>query len=693
MLARRLAVLLLLSVASGLVLAACAFPALGLSGYAVRRTSDSYQALPSDLRTPRPAQATYVYANDGKTLITAFYDEYRRDVPMEQIAPIMQQAVVAAEDIRFYDHGGVDARSVLRALVSNTRRGTQQGASTLTMQYVRNVLKTDPGLTMQQRLDATADTAARKVREMRYAVALERRLSKQEILNRYLNIAYFGAGAYGIFAASQTYFAKAASELTLPEAAVLAGLLQSPDGDNPINGDRTAALERRSYVLRSLAKAGSITTEQADAAEAEPIQLNPRRQPNSCASVAPEHNDWGFFCDYLQQWWQAQPQFGTTPEDRDQTLKTGGYTVVTALDPGIQAIALARSLGVYGYDDARSLPLAVVTPGSGRVLALAVNRHYSLEDNPPGHPTYPNTVNQLIAGGGGVSGYQAGSTFKMFTMLAALEAGRPLSTTFAAPSALPTRWPASGPGSCGGRWCPANANPSWMNGVRTMWNGFGRSVNTYFVWLEQQVGPQRAVAMAQKLGITLRSPTDLDLARKADSWGSFTLGTAQTTPLDLANAYATLAAGGIYCAPLPVLSIVDPDGQPVSAANPNCRRALDPDVAAAATDAARCPVGQQSAYGKCDGGTATEVSAILGGRPVAGKTGSSEYNRTETFVGFTAQLAAAAIAANPDNARDGVGAAVAPEVNNAVALTLAAALHGQPYMPFRPPSRRIALGA
>jgi membrane peptidoglycan carboxypeptidase len=215
-----------------------------------------------------------------------------------------------------------------------------------------------------------------------------------------------------------------------------------------------------------------------------------------------------------------------------------------------------------------------------------------------------------------------------------------------------------------------------MGGNRTMWGGYGRSVNTYFVWLEEQVGPQNAVAMAKRLGITFRTPSDAALAAQADSWGSFTLGVTDTTPLDLANAYATIAARGTYCAPLPVTSITDAAGHRVPAADPTCRRAVSADVAAAAADAARCPVGQQSAYGKCDGGTATDVSTILNGRPVAGKTGSSDNGATETFVGFTPQLAAAGMATNPDNPQDYVDAGVSAKVN----------------MNFPMPSNEIALG-
>ncbi|GAA1521370.1 transglycosylase domain-containing protein [Dactylosporangium maewongense] len=689
---RGLGRLLLCGVISGLVVAAGVLPLAFIGGSTVNASRDVWTNLPADLALPPPPQATYVYANDGKTLITTFYDENRKDVPLDQIAPVLQQAVVAAEDTRFYQHQGVDGRGVLRALVSNGRGNAQQGASTLTMQYVRNVLKNDPTLSPQQRVDSLADTPARKVREMRYATKLEQHLSKQDILQGYLNIAYFGAGAYGIYAASQTYFGKSALELTLPEAALLAGLLQSPDGDNPISGDRDAALRRRAYTLDSMAKMKMISAADATAAKGQELKINERDLPNNCVSVPREHNDWGFFCDYFRQWWGSQPEFGATRADRDEALRTGGYTVVTSLDPGIQAATLNQSLSVYGYGSARSMPTAVVTPGTGRVLAMAVNRHYSLEPNPPQHPLFPNTVNQLIAGGGGVAGYQAGSTFKMFTMLAALDAGMPLSTNFNSPGRIATVWPASGPGSCGGKWCPGNDSPSWMNGNRTMWNGFGRSVNTYFVWLEQQIGARRVVEMAQRLGITFRSAEDAAMAAKADQWGAFTLGVASTTPLDLANAYAAVAAGGLYCQPLPVLSITDSNGKPVDAAAPKCRQAVSADVAAAATDAARCPVSRSSAYGKCDGGTAENVSGILGGRPVAGKTGSSEYNSTETFVGFTPQIAAAGIAVNVDNPNDHVGSGVSGSVNAAVAQTMASALRGQPAQAFRPPSRVRALG-
>jgi membrane peptidoglycan carboxypeptidase len=280
----------------------------------------------------------------------------------------------------------------------------------------------------------------------------------------------------------------------------------------------------------------------------------------------------------------------------------------------------------------------------------------------------------------------------MFTMLAALEAGMPLNTGYDAPAKLPTQWPGSGPGSCDGKYCPGNDNPSWMDGYRTMWDGFGRSVNTYFVHLEQQVGPAAAVAEAKKLGISFSAPSDASMAVKsADSWGSFTLGVVDTTPLELAEAYATIASGGTYCKPLPVNSVTDLDNHAVPV-GPQCSRVLDPEVAHAAADAARCPVGQQSTYGKCDGGTAQQIAGFFGGRQVAGKTGSTEDNTTETFVGFTTTVAAAGTAADPANPANHVGSAVESAVVDAVGHTLRAAAGDGNYPDFTPPGPAIALG-
>ncbi|MEU7775109.1 transglycosylase domain-containing protein [Micromonospora taraxaci] len=687
----KLLTVVIAGVLAGLVLAAAALPAALVFGIGFSNLSTPYSELPNTLRTPPTAQRSNLYANDGTTLITSFYQEDRVDVPLHEVAPVMRQAIIAAEDVRFYQHSGVDLRGVVRAFTVNKRDGrTRQGASTLTMQYVRNVLSSDPRLTEAQRVAATEVTTVRKLQEMRYALALERELDKEEILTRYLNIAYFGAGAYGIAAASKRYFSRSPADLTLAQAALLAGLVRSPDSDDPINGDADSALERRTYVLERLVESGQVPVDVAAAARAEPLQLQPSETPNDCTGVPETHNDWGFFCDWFTRWWSSQAAFGASADERQRTLRRGGFSIVSSLDPAVQKATTEQVLKIYRPTDAEAVPTAVVQPGTGRVLAMSVNRAYSVQDNPVGQKNRPNTVNQLVAGGGAIEGYQGGSTFKLFTMLAALESGLPLSTEFVAPTQLLTRFPVTGQASCDGRWCPANASPSSMDGPRTMWSAFGRSVNTYFAWLTEKVGADRVVEMAERLGIVLRADSDANLARYgAKNWGPFTLGVAATTPLDLATAYATVAAEGTWCAPLPVVSITDSGGRPVDAAKPDCRQVLDADVARAATDASRCPVGDQSMYGRCDGATAPRLRAQVG-RPVAGKTGSSERYETETVVAFTPQLAVASMAANPDDPRDAVGQAVQARMVEAVGKVLVVGLRDQPVRDFVPPSERTA---
>ncbi|SCL66598.1 Membrane carboxypeptidase (penicillin-binding protein) [Micromonospora citrea] len=686
----KLFTVLIAGVLAGLALAVAALPAALVFGIGFTALAAPYSELPNTLRTPPTAQRSNLYANDGTTLITSFYQEDRVDVPLAEVAPVMRHAIIAAEDARFHEHSGVDLRGVVRAFTANRRDGTtRQGASTLTMQYVRNVLSSDPRLSERQRAAATEISTARKIQEMRYALALERELTKDEILTRYLNIAYFGAGAYGVAAASKRYFSKTPADLTLAEAALLAGLVRSPHTDDPINGDADAALARRAYVLDQLVESGHVAADAAALAGAEQLRLRPSQTPNDCTAVPAEHNDWGFFCDWFTRWWNAQPAFGATVDERQLTLRRGGFSIVSSLDPAVQRAATEQVRRVYQMDDRRAAPTAVVQPGTGRVLAMAVNRNYSVAGNPAGQKNHPNTVNQLVAGGGAIDGYQAGSTFKLFTMLAALEAGLPLSTEFDAPGRIVTDFPVTGAASCDGYWCPENASAA-MDGRHTMWTAFGESVNTYFAWLAERVGADRVVEMAERLGIVFRAGDDARLARHgAREWGPFTLGVSATTPLDLAGAYAAVAAEGTWCAPLPVVSVTDAAGRPVAAAAPDCRRAVDADVARAAADAARCPVGDQSMYRECDRGTAEGLRRQLG-RPVAGKTGSSDGYATETVVAFTPQLAVASIAANPDDPRDAVGQRVQRQLVEAVGEVLSFALRDQPVRDFVPPSEVIA---
>jgi membrane peptidoglycan carboxypeptidase len=706
--------LLVCGLLAGIIVAAIAFPAVAMFGMAGKTGVESFDRLPDDIEVATAPQISYVYARDGKTLIAMLFDENRREVPLSSVATVMQQAIIASEDSRFYEHRGVDAKGVIRALIANQRTGTTQGASTLTMQYVRLAIAYS-ARTPQQVIDATERTPARKLREMNYAMALEKKLRKEQILERYLNIASFGHRAWGVFAASKVYFDKEPKDLALGEAALLAGLLKAPSDYDPSTpeGLRAALDRRNTYVLPQMLKLGYITEAEFEATTQTPLKIVSKQPPQGCGDVLHPELGAGFFCDFFYRWWLEQPMFGADAYERQNRLKAGGYSIITTLDVGLQRATRKNIEDQVKTGDYRALMLAGVEPGTGRVPALAVNRKYSIDQTANGPNTnpakrhlkgnYPRTTVPLLSGGGDVVGFQAGSTFKVFTLVAALERGVPLSYTINTISPQPTSYivDRKGEAACPGTsfYCPVNANPQWMNGPRNMWTGMGRSVNTYWVPLQERVGAEHVVAAAKKLGIkfrakgTPREPSDFEFASNpayAHDWGPFTLGVTATTPLELTNAFATLAAEGQYCEPLPVLEVRDLDGRKLDGIAPRCSQVVPPDVARAAVDVLRCPIGDQSAYGQCDGATAGNTRGIVN-RPIAGKTGTTDHDWTAGLVVTTRQLAIGGLLADPDNPHPRARM-THKEVNAAVAYTLRDGMFDKPAINFTPPSHKIAFG-
>lgn len=692
--------MLVAGLAAGVLVAAAAFPALAFTGLAAKAGMEAFESLPVELRVAEAPQASRVFARDGRTPLAVFFDENRQDVPLAEVAPTMRAAIIAAEDHGFYRHNGIDLRGFLRALVANTV-GAQQGASTLTMQLVRmsaTYSSSDP----EAVIAASEHTKERKLREMRLASIMEAHLGKDEILQRYLNLAPFGHGTYGISAASRFYFGKRPRELTVPEAAVLAGLVKSPSFYDPL--DRTGsgaaeALSRRNWVIGQMVETGAISTADAEAARAVPLSVQGRMPANGCAVTGKQH--WGFFCDYLYRWWLGQETFGGTEYDRERRLKGGGYRIVSSLDAETQEAAHRNIERELPTGTPQALMLAAVEPGTGRVRALATNRTFALDDpaklanGPATDPvraatgvrgSYPRTTNPLLTGGADVHGYQAGSTFKIFTVVAALEQGIPLSHSIDAPQRYESSYTVerNSPAACPGteRYCPRNYEEK-MAGRYDMWSALGASVNTYFVPLVERVGAANTVDVARRLGIGFRAPEDAALAddrKSADRWGAFTLGVSATTPLDLANAYASLAAGGRHCVPTPVQEIRDRSGGQLDAVRPRCDQAVRPEVAYAAIDAARCPVGDRSTADRCRESTAGDVRQLVG-HPVAGKSGTTDGRRTASLVVTTTSLTVAGILADPDWPE---GTAEMPRevVNPAVSQTLATAMRDQPKRDF-----------
>ncbi|MEU8297991.1 transglycosylase domain-containing protein [Micromonospora sp. NPDC048909] len=700
--AGRVVPLLRAGLIAGIVIAAVAYPLFAFTGLGAKATAHAMEHKTKLLTTALPAETSYLYAPDGKTVLTMFYEEYRQYTKLSDMSPNIQQAIVAAEDSRFYQHRGVDPKGVARAFVANARSsGVSQGASTLTMQYVRMALR-DSAKTPTEVQEATQQTSLRKVKEMRMALDLEKELSKEDILERYLNSAYFGHRAYGIYAASEIFFSKTPKDLSPVEAATLAGLVKSPSEYDPASSDQKDATARRNYVLDRMTQLGYLSPDAAATAKAEPIRLKLTDPPNDCASIPEKYNSWGFACDYLKNWWSAQPAFGENRLERMDKLRRGGYRIVLSIDPKIQDAAEKNVGAKENTGSPFANGIVVSEPGTGRVKAMAVNRTYSLDlsenpqsSNPEAGPNikanYPNTVAPLL-GGGDLPGYQAGSTFKMFPMLAALNSGMTLSTSFNAPYRYQSK--------VFDNWAPSNASGA-MSGQQTMWSGFGKSVNTYFVWLEEQIGAEAGVRLAEQLGLRWRTDVDRDQASpaKVKKWGAFTLGVSDATPLEMANAYAAIAADGRYCEAIPVQAIMNRDGTPTTyatasgiqreVAKPRCRQVVSADAARAATDAARCPTGDTPARGGCGGwSTADSVRGTVG-RPVAGKTGTTDSTRSAWFVGYTPELAAASFISDPDNPFNAVGDGQSQIPIAAVSETLRDGLKGQPTRQFTPPSDAI----
>ncbi len=695
---------------SGVVVAAGVFPAAAMSGLAAKAGNQAFASLPGELKDFNSPQITRIYASDNKTQISQFYDEFRSNAPLKSISKYMQDAMIAAEDREFYHHRGVDLKGVARALVNNNNGKSKQGASTITMQWVRMSLAysaTNP----QEVVDATADTPKRKVTEMKYALQVEKELSKDQILERYLNIVPFGNQAYGVFAASQVYFNKKPKDLTIGQAAMLAGIVKAPTSFNPTSADGYEQIlqRRNNYVIPGMVEMGAITPAQAAAAIKEPLPRKVRPVANGCVSVA--KNIWGFFCDYFYRWWMGREEFGETAYDRERRLKSGGYRITTTMDVKAQAAARKRISELISEKNKNAVLLAAVEPGDGKVRLLATNRRYKLDDkaHPQNHissdprkadrgirGSYPNTTNPLLSGGGDITGYQAGSAMKIFTVVAALEKGYPLAYTIKAEKRYKSGYiiDAGNPSACPGThfWCPSNSGGGG-EGVYNMWTGFGRSINTFFVPLEERVGAENAVSVAKRFGIQFRAASDAEYAApdRAHQWGAFTLGVSATTPLDMANAYATLAADGMYCSPTPIEQIVTQQGEKLDVGKSHCTRATSKDVARAALDVARCPVGDSAQMGHCGGSTAGATRGVVD-HPVFGKTGTTDEDRTAALIAGTTSLVVGGLLVNPDyqNHSDHLRH---PQVNPAVYNTLADYMEGKPKVQFkRPTNSKIAYG-
>ncbi|MFI7698736.1 transglycosylase domain-containing protein [Nonomuraea sp. NPDC049480] len=610
--------------AAGVLVAGITVPAVGGAGFGLVAATREVDLRPVDLAEPPPAEVTIVRDARGKE-IARFYEEYREVVGFDQIAEVMKTAIVAIEDYRFYEHGAIDIEGTLRAFATNLQAGkVSQGGSSITQQYVKQVLLNSAG-TDQERNAAVEASYARKLNELRYALGVEKKYTKGQILEKYLNIAYFGAGAYGVEAAAKRFFGVSAADLTLPQAATLAGAVQDPNATDPNLGrkHRERLLNRRNVVLNRMAELGEITTAEAGKAKAAKLGYKGTKLPGGC-----ESSKYPYFCLYVRHEILSNPDFGKTAAARLATLNRGGLTIGTTIDPAMQAAA-DRAIRKYVHaSDAPVAAQALVQPGTGAIKAMAASKPYGGR-KARGEISY-NVVADAAHGGG--VGFQAGSTFKTFTLISALEQGMKLDDGLTAGAGY------RAPGYAAFKNCKGEnigdpthtvTNDEGSPGWKTLRTGTWGSVNTFFMELGQRVGLCETVTTAKSLGIH-RSD-----GRKLQEYETFTLGINEMDPVTVAGAYAAIGARGKYCAPMAITRITDRDGN-TTRYRPKCRQSLDPAVADATADVLS---------GVFTEGTMRDVGGI--GRDAAGKTGTTDDYATAWFAGFTPDLAGAVSIGDP----------------------------------------------
>ncbi|MER6123849.1 transglycosylase domain-containing protein [Streptomyces sp. NPDC001795] len=618
------------SVLAGAVMAGIALPAAGALGLAAKGSVQGFDDIPANLKSPQLSQRTTILDSNGGEIATV-YSRDRTVVDLKDISPYMQKAIVAIEDSRFYQHGAIDLKGVLRALNQNAQNGgVAQGASTLTQQLVKNYFVEEAGDDPTKVAQATQQTLGRKVRELKYAIQIEEKLGKKKILENYLNITFFGQQAYGVEAASQRYFSKHAKDLNLQEAALLAGLVQSPTRYDPVN-DEAEARKRRNVVLQRMAEVHDISQAEADKAKKTPLGLHVSQPKNGCITAV---KGAGFFCDYVREVFLNDPMFGKTKTDRAQIWNRGGLTIHTTLDPQAQESVQQSIKDHVNKSDEVATAATIVEPGTGRILAMGQSRPYGFGKN----ETQINLSVDKDMGGG--AGYQPGSTFKPIVAAAAIEGGKPATQEYPSPYEMP--YPSPIPACDGRNWVNtdgsklSNENES-EHGPYGMKEATAKSVNTYYVQLISDIGICPVVDMAKKMGVNRADGAKITQAP------SIALGTQEMSPLTMANAYATFADRGTYCTPVAIESITQTIGNQkknLDVPKSTCTRAMSQTTADTINTILK---------GVVEDGTGTEAG--LGSRPSAGKTGTTDFRYAAWFVGYTPNMAGAVWVGDPAHKR------------------------------------------
>jgi membrane peptidoglycan carboxypeptidase len=638
-------ILLFLGVSAicGVLVAGLLVPAAAVSGNTASGSIQFFETLPAELQVDPPSQSTTILASDG-SVIANLYAENRTRVSLDQMSPYIKDAVIAIEDSRFYEHGGVDTTGILRALVS-TARGNKQGASTITQQYVNNVINSSlesEGKGDQVLLNGVNKGVGDKLREMKLAIALEKKFTKEQILEGYLNIVFFNRDAYGIEAASKFFFSTSAKDLTLPQAALLAGVVNSPSFYDPIANPENAKV-RRDLVLKAMLSQGKVPQADYDAAVATPVETKVTQPRQGCAysTTAP------YFCDYVLHLLLNNPAYGADAAERERKVFRGGLTIKTTLDSKAQAVAQGQVDGTAGANpDKWGASLVSVQPGSGNIVSMAQNTQFLEAEGKFNNVINFNVDMKDTKGNdlGGLGGFQPGSTMKPFTFAEWLNEGKSMNTVLnGAVRRYPLnyRWNNTCPTPVDGAYNTAekglgaaddlqNAEEGYYKNM-TVLDGLANSINTMTFATAAQVdlcGIQKIVDAAGIHAGQTNEPVPMTRL-------SNLIGATQTSPLTMASAFATFANDGKYCEPIAISSVTDQTGAQLPAQATSCRDAIKPEVARGVSYAL------QEVLNRGSGSLIQPRISTRTSFPIAAKTGTNDPNNSTWVVGFTSGLATA----------------------------------------------------
>ena len=637
--------LVALSAVAGLLVTAAVTPAIALSGAAASSAISLFENLPGYLNVDRPMLPTTIYAKDeagNDVQLATFYDQNRIPVTYDQISPTLYDAILSSEDPRYYEHGGVDLIGTTRAILNNAAGGSTQGGSSISQQYVKNVLiqQCEQEAESQEVLQecflkhtnsSGVEGYQRKLQEMRYAISIEKEHSKDEILLGYLNIANFGGRTYGIEAAARYYFGVSAKDLSLAQAATLAGIVQNPNTyridmpggsttnaeGEPVNGEHDAyalTKSRQTYVLSRMLADGKITQEQHDAAAAEPITPSIHPSQQGCQTAGGS----AYFCQYVKSVILNDETFGATPEERSLTLSRGGLSIYTTLDLRVQAAGEnAMREWAPASIEGMNFGAAGVTleADTGRILAMVQNTNFTENEEQAKQPGYSSLVYAADYAHGRSGGFPVGSSYKLFTLIDWLEKGKSVNQRLNGVNRLFNNMTCDGaPVYFGNRKIGNFGNdPGWAG---TVYDFTRQSLNSGFLAMAEQLNLCDINRVADRMGVT-----NGDGSKVTEQNVPYdVLGSKAIAPIAMASAYAAVANHGVRCEPKAIDRVVDADGKELPLPESSCDQVLDPNIAATTAYTLR---------GVMEGGTG-RASNPYDGTPLIGKTGT--HNDSHTFM-------------------------------------------------------------